>query len=92
MLRIGILVVAPGRPSVWRVFKPAILPTSAPEAVEATERLMSSEPTAVTAPVSVAFFCYRPKPVTTTSSSACESSRKVIIKVDFPLTETDCVT
>ena len=56
MLRICKAVPAPGRPSCWRVFKPAILPTKEPDAVVALERSISVDLIAEMAPVNVAFF------------------------------------
>ena len=91
MLRICKAVSAPGRPSCWRVFTPAILPTRAPPAVTAEERAISSDLIEETAPVNVAFFCDIPNPVITTSSRTCVSFCKVtVISLASP-TVTFCV-
>src|SRR5690606_7954817 len=70
MLRIWMFVADPGRPSVCRKLRPGILPTKAPDVVDESDRLLSSELMDDIAPVSASVFCARPHPVTTTSSHA----------------------
>ena len=86
MFRIWIEVDAPGRPSLWRLFMPATLPTNVPDVVDARDLEMSPSPTLEIAPVSDSFRCVVPKPSTTTSLKLSTSSFRVTFMTVRPFT------